>query len=235
MDIANYIDHTCLKAEAEKTEIRTLVDEAMIHGFASVCVNGSFVKAVSKTLRSRQAKTKTCSVVGFPLGAMSEDVKKIEATVAAKDGSEEIDFVGNLPNLVKGDVEELREDFSRIVKEARAVNPEIVVKVIIESAFLMKDVTDAEAERRIAAACQAAIESGVDFVKTSTGFHGAGGASVEAVKLMRKHATGIKVKASGGIRSYEDAMTMIDAGADRLGCSAGVAIVTGAAAKSDGY
>ncbi|QQE10662.1 deoxyribose-phosphate aldolase [Planctomycetota bacterium] len=233
MDIARMIDHTLLKAEAHRTEVRKIVDEAMIHGFASVCVNGSFVKSVSKTLRARSSSVKTCSVVGFPLGAMSENVKKMEATVAAKDGSDEIDFVGNLPALVEGDVEVLREQFATIVKEARAVNPEIVVKVIIESAYLMKDVDDAEAERRIAAACQAAIEGGVDFVKTSTGFHGAGGATVEAVALMRKHAGPIKVKASGGIRNLDDAKRMIDAGADRLGCSAGVQIVQGLEGSDD--
>ena len=235
MDIARYIDHTMLKAEAYRTEIRKLTDEAMIYGFASVCVNGCYVKSCNKTIKSRGGVSKICSVVGFPLGAMHENMKKVEATMAAKDGADEIDFVGNIPALMDGDVDVLREQFMKIVKEARAVNPDIVVKVILESAYLMKDVEDYEAERRIASACQAAIESGIDFVKTSTGFHPAGGATVEAVQLMKKHAGPMKVKASGGIRSYDDAMRMIDAGAERLGCSAGVAIVSGAEAKGEGY
>ena len=118
-----------------------------------------------------------------------------------------------------------------MVKNVRGVRGDVVVKVIIESALLLAGVDDATAEQRIETACVAARESGCDFVKTSTGFHPAGGASVEAVKLMKKHAApgGLKVKASGGIRNRDDALRMIDAGADRLGCSAGVAIVQGGA------
>jgi deoxyribose-phosphate aldolase len=167
-------------------------------------------------------------VVGFPLGAMKATVKTMEAVAAAKDGVEELDFVAHLPNLINKDIAATKAEFLEIVKAARSVNPRVVIKVIIESAALMADVDDGEAEARIETACLAARESGCDFVKTSTGFHPAGGASVQAVKLMKKHSGGLYVKASGGIRSYDDAMKMIDAGADRLGCSASVAIVQGA-------
>lgn len=122
-----------------------------------------------------------------------------------------------------------------LAKASRSVLPGVVIKVIIESAALMKDADDALCEKRIAAACEAAQAAGIDFVKTSTGFHPAGGASVQAVKLMKKHAGPMKVKASGGIRTLDDAKQMIDAGADRLGCSAGVQIVSGHGAAGAGY
>jgi deoxyribose-phosphate aldolase len=168
-------------------------------------------------------------VAGFPLGATSTTVKAIDATTSVKSGAQEIDFVAHLPYLLRKDVVSAKREFIEIVKATRAANPQVIVKVIIESAVLMRDTDTAEAAARIAAACQAARESGCDFVKTSTGFHPAGGASVQAVELMKKHSGGLYVKASGGIRSYDDAKCMIDAGADRLGCSASVAIVQGGA------
>jgi len=139
---------------------------------------------------------------------------------------DELDFVAHLPHLLKKDLHAAKTEFLEIVKAARSANPRIIIKAIIESALLMRDVDAAEAEARIAIACQAARESGCDFIKTSTGFHPAGGATVEAVALMKKHSGGLYVKASGGIRTREDAMRMLDAGADRLGCSASVAIVS---------
>ena len=232
-NIASIIDHTILKAEATRDDVMRLCDEALEHGFASVCVNGCFVKDVREKLAGSDVKA--CAVAGFPLGAMKPMVKAIEATSLVKDGADEVDFVAHLPTLLAADAETAREDFAELVKAARAVLPGVVIKVIIESAALMKGTDEATSEKRIAAACQAARTAGIDFVKTSTGFHAAGGASVEAVKLMKKHAGPMKVKASGGIRTLDDANQMIDAGADRLGCSAGVQIVTGQSAAGSSY
>lgn len=225
MNVAAMIDHTLLKAEATPDAIDQVCNEALEHGFASVCVNGVYVEQVQKRLLG--SAVKTCSVVGFPLGAMHPRVKGMEAIVAAKAGADEIDFVAYLPAIIAGDVQAVKQDFMEVTKNVRGVNSEIVVKVIIESAYLMAGVSEQEAAKRIETACAAARETGCDYVKTSTGFHSAGGATVEAVKLMKQYAGDLKVKASGGIRSREDAMTMIEAGADRLGCSAGVAIVQG--------
>ncbi|MDP7347201.1 MAG: deoxyribose-phosphate aldolase [Phycisphaeraceae bacterium] len=227
MNLAHRIDHTLLAAEMAGRDLHKVVAEALEYGFASVCVNGAFVSNVAKALHG--SNVKTCAVAGFPLGATSTTVKAIDATTSVKSGAQEIDFVAHLPYLLRKDVVSAKREFIEIVKATRAANPQVIVKVIIESAVLMRDTDTAEAAARIAAACQAARESGCDFVKTSTGFHPAGGASVQAVELMKKHSGGLYVKASGGIRSYDDAKCMIDAGADRLGCSASVAIVQGGA------
>ncbi|MEM9883303.1 MAG: deoxyribose-phosphate aldolase [Planctomycetota bacterium] len=232
-DIAGTIDHTLLKAEALPGDVDRLVDEAVAHGFASVCVNGVYLGRVVERLRAADAGAsgvKACAVAGFPLGAMKEAVKSIEATALAKDDAAEIDFVAHLPHLLAKDRHAARTDFLSVTTNVRSVRSSVVVKVIIESAALLAGVDEAEGEARIAVACEAAAEAGCDFVKTSTGFHPAGGASVAAVQLMRKHAPNLKVKASGGIRNREDALRMLDAGADRLGCSAGVAIVRGESA-----
>jgi len=223
--IAARIDHTLLKPEADDDAVDAVCAEALQHGFASVCVNGRFVPRVASVLA--KSAVKTCSVVGFPLGAMSAEMKAAEAQAACDDGADEIDFVASLPMLMQGERAALIEEWSAIVAAAKRSNKDAVVKAIIESAALMQGVSDEAAERRIALAADAAREAGVDFIKTSTGFHAAGGATVEAVKLMRRHGEGLQVKASGGIRTRADAIAMIEAGADRLGCSAGVAIVTG--------
>lgn len=233
MNIASIIDHTILKAEATRADVDQIIDEALAHRFASVCINGCFVKHVRQRLAG--SPVKTCAVAGFPLGAMKPMVKAIEATSLVKDGADEVDFVAHLPTLLAADAEAAKAEFMELVKAARSVLPGVVVKVIIESAALMKDADPATAEARIAAACHAARASGCDFVKTSTGFHPAGGASELAVQLMKKHAGPLKVKASGGIRTPDDAKRMIDAGADRLGCSASVAIATNQSAPTPGY
>ena len=221
MNLAARIDHTLLRAEADRTQVHKLVAEATQHGFASVCVNGLFVADVAKALRG--SPVKTCAVVGFPLGANKPTVKAIEATAAVKDGAQEIDVVAHLPHLLKADAASTKAELLEIVKAVRSANPRVIVKVIIESALLLQDAQRGEA--RIEAACLAARESGCDFVKTSSGFHPAGGASAQAVRLMKKHSGGLYVKAAGGIRTHADAVTMIDAGADRLGCSASVSII----------
>ncbi len=228
--LAATIDHTLLKPEAGAAEVSRLVEEAIRHRFAAVCVNGCHLPLVVRQLQGSGESSRpiaACAVAGFPLGAMKPAVRAIEATSLAKDGADEIDFVAHLPHLLAKDLEAAREDFLSVTTAVREVSSRIVVKVIIESAALMAGVDDAEAEARIALACRAAAESGCDFVKTSTGFHPAGGATAAAVRLMRKHAPYLKIKASGGIRSRADALAMLDAGADRLGCSAGVGIAGG--------
>lgn len=225
MNLAGRIDHTILKAEATPEQVQKLIDEAKTHGFASVCVNGVFTKFVARGLE--ETAVKTCAVVGFPLGANKATIKAIEAVSAVKDGAEEIDFVAHLPYLLAGNLAAIKAEFTEVVRGARSANPRVIIKVIVESAVLLDGVDENTGEQRIALACQAARESGCDFIKTSTGFHPAGGACVTAVALMKKHSGGLYVKASGGIRTKEDAQKMLDAGADRLGCSAGVAIIQG--------
>lgn len=225
-ELAATIDHTILKAEATGADVHKVVAEAIEHRFASVCVNGVFVAAVAKALHG--SGVKTCGVVGFPLGAMKATTKAMEAVSLVKDGAAEIDFVAHLPHLLRSDVDAAKLEFYEIVKAARAANREVVIKVILESAALAAGVSADEFESRIVAAAKAARETGCDFIKTSTGFHPAGGATVEAVTLMVRHAGGLKVKASGGIRTRADADAMLAAGAARLGCSAGVAIIRGA-------
>ncbi|MEX0653108.1 MAG: deoxyribose-phosphate aldolase [Phycisphaeraceae bacterium] len=231
--IAAAIDHTNLKPEATAADIDRLCDEALEYGFASVCVNGCYAAHVARRLAG--SGVRPCVVAGFPLGAMKPMIKAIEATSACKDGALEIDFVAHLPHLLAEDAAAAEAAYLELTRAVRSVNPEVVVKVIIESAALMQDVDAATAERRIVAACRAAQGAGCDFVKTSTGFHPAGGATVEAVRLMKQHAGAMQVKASGGIRTADDARAMLDAGAARLGCSAGVTIVQGHAAAGGGY
>lgn len=230
-DLAAKIDHTILKAEATGAQVHAVVAEALEHGFASVCVNGVFVASVAQALRG--SGVRTCAVAGFPLGAGKASAKAMEAVGLVKDGADEIDFVAHLPALLRADADAARAEFIEVVRAVRAVRRQTIVKVIIESAVLASGVGSDAFEARIASAARAARESGCDFIKTSTGFHPAGGATVEAVRLMKKHSGGISVKASGGIRTHAEAMAMLDAGADRLGCSASVAIVRGGDTRPD--
>lgn len=228
---AAIIDHTLLKAEAPPEEVDRVCGEALQYGFASVCVNGVYTKRVSDRLKG--SPVKTCVVAGFPLGASKPMITAIEATSACKDGADEIDFVAHAPDLVAGDVDAAEAGFREVVSAARTVNPSVVIKVILETAYLMSDVDLDTAEKRIATGCMAARRSGCDFVKTSTGFHPSGGATPGAVALLKKHAGPLKVKAAGGVRSLADAVMMVQAGADRLGCSAGVAIATDRSGTAD--
>lgn len=217
--ILGMIDHTLLKANASKQEILKLVDEAREHSFASVCVNPYWVKLASEQLKDTQVKV--CTVIGFPLGASAPEAKAFETAQAVADGAGEIDMVINIGALKDGDDEAVRSDMAGVVKSAQGK----LVKVILETCLLN--------EEEIVRACTLAVEAGVDFVKTSTGFS-TGGATIEAVSLMAK-TVGPKfgVKASGGVRSLEDAQAMIQAGATRLGTSAGVAIAQGLLSKGD--
>lgn len=224
--LAAMIDHTILKPEALAADVDAVVGEALAHRFASVCVAPGWVRYIAARLAG--SGVKVCSVVGFPHGTAKATVKAIEATAAIKDGAQEVDVVAFLPHLINLDLSASREELSEIARAARATNPRVVIKVIVESAALSaasaKDA--AKFEAMISLACQAVRESGCDFIKTSTGFHPAGGASPLAVKLMKQHSGGvIQVKASGGIRDLATAQDMLAAGADRLGLSSSVAIV----------
>lgn len=212
--IAAAIDHTLLKATATEAQILALCAEAKEHRFATVCVNPCWVKTCARALAG--STVLVCSVIGFPLGANDSAVKAAEAKLAASQGASEIDMVINIGLAKAGDWAGVEADIRAVVQASGTA----IVKVIIETCYL----TDAEKER----ACKAAMAAGARFVKTSTGF-GTGGATVEDVRLMRATVgASLKVKASGGIRTRSDAIAMLEAGADRIGASSGIAIVTGA-------
>ena len=214
-DLAPFIDHTLLRADAPAEAIDRLCSEARQHRFASVCVNPSWVARVSADLAG--SGVEVCSVVGFPLGAHTPAVKAVEAGQAIRDGAGEIDMVIDIGALRSGDLVLVERDIAGVVAVCRTGGA--VCKVIIEAAML--------SDEEKVAACLLAKRAGADFVKTSTGF-GPGGATVRDVALMRR-AVGpeIGVKAAGGIRTRADAEALIAAGATRLGTSAGVAIVAG--------
>lgn len=209
--LAHYFDHTLLKPAATREEVRTLCREAVEHGFFSVCVNPVQVATARTALSGTEVKV--CSVVGFPLGAQTSAIKALETARAVLDGAEEIDMVINIGAMKEGAAAVVEEDIREVVKAAEGRT----VKVILETCMLTK--------AEIVAACRLARNAGAHFVKTSTGF-GGGGATVEDVALMKETVGDtMQVKASGGIKSLEDALRMIDAGADRLGASAGIAIM----------
>jgi deoxyribose-phosphate aldolase len=217
-DVAGYIDHTQLKPEATDAQIDELCSEAIEHSFCSVCVNSCWVPRCAEKLEG--SGVKLAAVAGFPLGAMATGCKANEAAMAVESGADEIDMVMNVGFLKSGRRTEVVEDV-KAVRDACSAAGEgrsIVLKVIIETALLSDD--------EKVEACRAAVEGGADFVKTSTGFS-KGGATVEDVALMRKTVgPDIGVKASGGVRSFEDARKMIEAGATRIGASSSVAIVS---------
>jgi len=217
-----YIDHTLLKPAATKADIEALCKEAREHDFMSVCVNASRVALCHELLEG--SGMKVCTVVGFPLGATTTATKVFEAEEAIANGATEIDMVINVGALKSGDVDNVKADIAAVNKavQGRAAR----LKVIIETCLL----TDEEKVK----VCTICKEVGVDFVKTSTGFS-TGGATVEDVALMRKTVgADIGVKASGGVKNADDARKMIAAGANRLGTSSGVLIVTGGSG-TDGY
>lgn len=210
--IASMIDHTALKPDTTQKEIENLCSEAVKFSFASVCVNPCHVSMASKLLAGTGVKV--CTVIGFPLGANTSDVKAFEAAKAVEDGALEVDMVINIGALKDKKYDVVLNDIKRVVD---SVKHKALVKVIIETCLL----TDDEKVK----VCEIAKEAGADFVKTSTGFSKAG-ATEEDVKLMKRTVgESMKVKASGGIRTYEDAVKMINAGASRIGASASVKIV----------
>jgi deoxyribose-phosphate aldolase len=215
LSIARMIDHTLLKPDATPDQIAQLCYEARKYEFASVCVNPTHVKMCTELLRG--SPVKVCTVIGFPLGASSTEVKVFETETALRDGASEIDMVINIGALKAKDYDLVAKDINAVVRMAHAAGA--LVKVIIETALL----TDQEKE----IACLLSKEAGADYVKTSTGFSG-GGATAEDIALMRKTVgPEMGIKASGGVSSYEDAKRMVFAGATRIGASAGVKIVQG--------
>jgi deoxyribose-phosphate aldolase len=211
--IADYIDHTLLKAEATRAEILKLCAEAKEHQFAAVCVNGCWVPLCVELLQGTGVKV--AAVAGFPLGAMTSEAKAYEARQLVLDGADEIDMVAAIGHVIDEDWDYVEDDIRAVVEAARGRT----VKVILETAVLDP--------QRIIRSAAIAKEAGADFVKTSTGFHPAGGATVEAIALMRA-AVGpdLGVKAAGGIRDCRSALAMIEAGANRLGTSNGVKLVS---------
>jgi deoxyribose-phosphate aldolase len=219
-DFAKFIDHTLLKADAKKEEILELCEEAKMYSFASVCINPTWVKTAAASLEG--SPVKVCTVIGFPLGASTSAVKAFEAKNAIENGATEIDMVINIGALRDGDDETVKKDIASVVE---AANGEAIVKVIIETSLL----TDHEKRT----ACELAVVAGADFVKTSTGFS-TGGATEGDILLMRAVVGPVTgVKASGGVRSFEDMQKMINAGATRIGASSGVQIMRGLQSETD--
>ncbi|MFZ0965514.1 MAG: deoxyribose-phosphate aldolase [Candidatus Bathyarchaeia archaeon] len=216
-ELAKIIDSTNVKATATKNEIESICKEAVQYGFGCAVVNPVYVKFAAKLLKG--SKVKVCSTVGFPFGVSLPETKALEAIKAVEDGAEELDMVINLSALKSGDYDFVKRDIAAVV-DVKRLSKEIIVKVIIETAYLTRD------EKIIA--CRLVKEAGADFVKTSTGLFG-GEATVEDVRLMRQTVgKNMGVKAAGGIRTYADAVAMINAGANRLGTSTAVAIIKGA-------
>ncbi|RIX60231.1 deoxyribose-phosphate aldolase [Paenibacillus nanensis] len=219
-EVASMIDHTILKADATKADVIAICQEAKEHRFATVCVNAYWVPLAAEQLKGSGVGITT--VVGFPLGATSTASKAFEASQAIADGATEIDMVLNIGLLKSGDTEAVKRDVEGVVEACKG---KAALKVILETGML----TDEEK----VTACKLCVEAGADFVKTSTGF-GKGGATAEDIALMRRTVgPNIGVKASGGVRDLETALTMLRAGANRIGASSSVAIVTGG--KGEGY
>ncbi|MEH7374758.1 deoxyribose-phosphate aldolase [Neobacillus drentensis] len=214
-NVVSMIDHTLLKADATKEEIGKLVEEAKKYLFASVCVNPTWVNFAAKMLADTP-EVKVCTVIGFPLGATTSETKAFETKNAIDNGANEIDMVINVAALKDKQDDLVERDIAAVVGAAKG---KALVKVIIETCLLTK-------EEKIRA-CEISVKAGADYVKTSTGFS-TGGATVEDIRLMRQTVgPEIGVKASGGVRSREDAIAMVEAGATRIGASSGVSISKG--------
>ncbi|WP_027624741.1 deoxyribose-phosphate aldolase [Clostridium lundense] len=210
-ELAGMIDHTLLKPNAEGNSIKELCKEALEYTFASVCVNPCNVELAAEMLKG--SKVKVCTVIGFPLGATTTAVKAFETEDAIKNGAQEVDMVINIGKLKDKDYEYVKNDIKAVVNAAKG---KALTKVIIETCLL--------SDEEKVMACKLSKEAGADFVKTSTGFS-TGGATASDIKIMRETVgKEMGVKASGGVRTYEDAMAMIEAGASRVGASASIKI-----------
>ncbi len=228
-ELAHCIDHTLLKPEATPEQIDVLCEEGVRFGFRAVCVNPIYVRRAVQRLDELGGaagdafRPVVASVAGFPLGAATTEVKSDEARRAIDEGATEIDMVMHVGSLIAGELREVRRDIETVAHAVHGSREGTILKVILETTTL--------SEAQIIQACRCCAEGEADFVKTSTGFHASGGACVEHVRLLHRHASPLRVKAAGGIRTLESTMAMLDAGADRIGTSAGVAIVE--AARSD--
>jgi len=221
-DIANMIDHTVLKAFSSKEDVIKVCKEAKEHGFFSVCINPTHIELAKQELQG--SKVKVCTVIGFPLGANTSEVKAFETKDSIAKGAHEVDMVINIGALKDKNYDLVYKDIKAVVD---AANKEALVKVIIETCYLTDE------EKKIA--CELSVKAGADYVKTSTGF-GTGGSTPEDIKLMRDVVgPNVGVKASGGVRTTEDAIKVIDAGASRIGASASISIATGEKTDIIGY
>ncbi|OOF76982.1 deoxyribose-phosphate aldolase [Rodentibacter caecimuris] len=218
--LAKYIDHTALTAEKNEQDILTLCDEAMKYGFYSVCINSGYIPLAKEKLAGSEVKI--CTVVGFPLGANLTSVKAFETQESIKAGANEIDMVINVGWIKSNKWQAVKEDIQAVLIACNGVP----LKVILETCLLSKE--------EIIKACEICRELGVAFVKTSTGFS-KGGATVEDVALMKKIVGDIGVKASGGVRDTKTALAMIEAGATRIGASAGIAIISNSSDTQSTY
>ena len=223
MQLNHYIDHTVLKPTTLVADVEKICDEARQHGFAAVCVPPPFVKTAKQLLTGSPVKIGT--VIGFPFGYSAIEAKIAETVLAIIDGADEVDMVINLIALKNNDWQYLANEINHVMQVVKSKSK--VIKIIIESGLLTDD--------EIIKCCELYGAAGIDYLKTSTGY-AEKGATPEAVKLMRLHLPAhVQVKASGGIRSYEFAVSLVKAGATRLGCSSGVAIVQQQETYSTGY
>lgn len=219
--LSSYIDHTLLKATATKSAIIQLCNEAKQYQFHAVCVNSCYVTLAKNQLKNSEVSV--CCVVGFPLGAMSTQAKVAETKQALKDGADEIDMVLNIGLLKSKDFDAVGKDIEAVKKRM----PHQILKVILETCYLE--------DLEIINASKLAVQSGADFLKTSTGF-GTGGATFHDINLMKSVANGnVRIKASGGIKDYQTALEYINLGVERLGTSSGIAIVTGETSTENNY
>lgn len=219
MNYAKFIDHTQLKPESTREQIDKIINEAKEYGFKSICVNPTHVKYSAEQLKGTDVLV--CTVIGFPLGASTKEVKAFETKNTIENGASEIDMVINIGALKDGRLDEVKDDIESVVKASNGKT----VKVIIETVLL--------SDEEKVTACKIAKEAGADFVKTSTGFAG-GGATASDVKLMKDTVgEALEVKASGGVRNLEDFNNMLEAGATRIGASAGVQIIQGLESDSN--
>lgn len=218
--VANMIDHTILKAFATTEDVKAICKEAKEHNFFSVCINPTHIELVKKELEG--SNVKVCTVIGFPLGANTPEVKAFETKDAIAKGADEVDMVINIGALKDKNYDLVERDIKAVVD---AADKKALVKVIIETCYLTDE------EKKIA--CELAVKAGTDYVKTSTGF-GTGGSTPADIKLMRETVgENIGVKASGGVRNEKDAIAVIEAGASRIGASSSVAIINGDTSKGD--
>lgn len=215
MDLAGYIDHTLLNDRATADQIKKLCSQAREYGFTNVTINPKWVPLASDILHRSQVKVG--SVIGFPLGAESTRIKTAQTTELIFAGADEVDMVADIGAIIELDREYFLNELSCVLEVCRSMRPSVILKVIIESAALTHD--------QKVFACDVCQQAGVDFIKTSTGLHPAGGASIEDVKLMAETAPGCRIKAAGGIRTAGEALEMIEAGASRIGTSAAIQMI----------
>jgi len=214
-ELAQCIDHTLLTPTATKEQIKQLCEEAKTYGFHTVCVNGRWVALAAELLAG--SKVAVDGVVSLPLGADSTKIKVAQARDAIFAGADEIDMVADLASIIESDTVYLLSQLQAVLKVCRSMRPKVLLKVIIESAALTRD-------QKIFA-CRIAEQAGVDFIKTSTGLHPAGGATIEDIKLIKETAPNCRIKAAGGIRTVKQVLEMLEAGAERIGASSSVQII----------